>query len=191
MVEQVEVSIRASSIEYAIRDVVVPAIELEKQGHDIIRLNIGDPLAYDGLPTPIHMIDEYKNALDRQNNGYGPSYGLDELRKAISLSECSKGWNCNSDNVYVTHGVTEALQVFCCILQENDTVLAPGLIIHVYGLSTNVWCKTVEYRLKSSDNWGIDLEDIRRKMNDSVKLLVLINPNNPTGNIATRLKLNS
>ena len=96
MVEQVEVSIRASSIEYAIRDVVVPAIELEKQGHDIIRLNIGDPLAYDGLPTPIHMIDEYKNALDRQNNGYGPSYGLDELRNAISLSECSKGWDCNS-----------------------------------------------------------------------------------------------
>lgn len=191
MVEQVEVSIRASSIEYAIRDVVVPAIELEKQGHDIIRLNIGDPLAYDGLPTPIHMIDEYKNALDRQNNGYGPSYGLDELRKAISLSECSKGWNCNSDNVYVTHGVTEALQViFAAFLQENDTVLAPGPHYPPYMAYPQMYgAKTVEYRLKSSDNWGIDLEDIRRKMNDSVKLLVLINPNNPTGNIATRFEI--
>ena len=45
MVEHVDVSQRAASIEYAIRDVVVPAIELEKQGHEIIRLNIGDPLA--------------------------------------------------------------------------------------------------------------------------------------------------
>ena len=48
MSEPVKVSNRASSIEYAIRDVVVPAIELENQGHEIIRLNIGDPLAYEG-----------------------------------------------------------------------------------------------------------------------------------------------
>ena len=127
MPEPVKVSNRASSIEYAIRDVVVPAIELENQGHEIIRLNIGDPLAYEGLPTPVHMIKEYKNALDRQDNGYGPSYGLDELREAISQSELSKGWNCRPDDVYVTHGVTEALQViFAAFLEENDTVLAPG-----------------------------------------------------------------
>ena len=97
MVEQVEVSERASSIEYAIRDVVVPAIELEKQGHKIIRLNIGDPLAYEGLPTPKHMIEGYKEALERQDNGYGPSYGLDELRNAIALSESSKGWFMQSE----------------------------------------------------------------------------------------------
>ena len=56
MVEQIDVSARAAAIEYAIRDVVVPAVELEKQGHEIIRLNIGDPLAYEGLPTPDHML---------------------------------------------------------------------------------------------------------------------------------------
>jgi len=191
MVEQVEVSIRASSIEYAIRDVVVPAIELEKKGHKIIRLNIGDPLAYDGLPTPKHMIEGYKDALDRQDNGYGPSYGLDELRKAISISECSKGWECDSNDVYVTHGVTEALQViFAAFLQENDTVLAPGPHYPPYMAYPQMYgAKTVEYRLKSSDNWEIDLDDIRRKMNDSVKLLVLINPNNPTGNVATRSEI--
>tara|TARA_B100000401_G_scaffold298720_1_gene205020 strand:- start:1470 stop:2273 length:804 start_codon:yes stop_codon:yes gene_type:complete len=49
--------------------------------------------------------------------------------------------------------------------------------------------KTVEYRLKSSEGWKIDLEDINKKMNDSVKLLVLINPNNPTGNIATESEI--
>ena len=170
---------------------MVPAIELENQGHDIIRLNIGDPLAYEGLPTPVHMIEKYKNALDRQDNGYGPSYGLDELREAISQSELSKGWNCSPDDVYVTHGVTEALQViFAAFLEENDIVLAPGPHYPPYMAYPQMYgAKTVEYRLKSSDKWKIDLDDISNKMNDSVKLLVLINPNNPTGNIATRSEI--
>jgi len=191
MSEPVKVSNRASSIEYAIRDVVVPAIELENQGHDIIRLNIGDPLAYEGLPTPVHMIEKYKNALDRQDNGYGPSYGLDELRDAISQSELSKGWNCSPDDVYVTHGVTEALQViFAAFLEENDIVLAPGPHYPPYMAYPQMYgAKTVEYRLKSSEEWKIDLDDISDKMNDSVKLLVLINPNNPTGNIATESEI--
>jgi len=170
---------------------VVPAIELENQGHDIIRLNIGDPLAYEGLPTPVHMIEKYKNALDRQDNGYGPSYGLDELREAISQSELSKGWNCSPDDVYVTHGVTEALQViFAAFLEENDIVLAPGPHYPPYMAYPQMYgAKTVEYRLKSSEEWKIDLDDISDKMNDSVKLLVLINPNNPTGNIATESEI--
>lgn len=170
---------------------MVPAIELENQGHDIIRLNIGDPLAYEGLPTPVHMIEKYKNALDRQDNGYGPSYGLDELREAISQSELSKGWNCSPDDVYVTHGVTEALQViFAAFLEENDIVLAPGPHYPPYMAYPQMYgAKTVEYRLKSSEEWKIDLDDIRDKMNDSVKLLVLINPNNPTGNIATESEI--
>ena len=66
MEEMIEVSSRASKIEYAIRDVVVPAIELESKGHEIIRLNIGDPLAYEGLSTPPHMISAFKDALDMQ-----------------------------------------------------------------------------------------------------------------------------
>jgi len=45
MDDQIPVSSRASSIEYAIRDVVVPATELEHQGHEILKLNIGDPIA--------------------------------------------------------------------------------------------------------------------------------------------------
>ena len=93
MVETILGSARASNIEYAIRDVVVPAIELEKKGHSIIRLNIGDPLAFDGLKTPKNMIDAYTEALKMQRNGYGPSYGIPELRKAIAESEKEKGWD--------------------------------------------------------------------------------------------------
>ena len=50
--DEVRAAARALSIEYAIRDVVVPATALEAEGHEIIKLNIGDPYAYPGLPTP-------------------------------------------------------------------------------------------------------------------------------------------
>ena len=187
MEEMIDVSSRASKIEYAIRDVVVPAIELESKGHDIIRLNIGDPLAYEGISTPPHMISAFKDALDMQENGYGPSYGIPELRHAISISESSKGWICNDDDVYVTHGVTEALQIiFAAFLNEGDIVLAPGPHYPPYMAYPQMYgANTVEYRLKSSDGWKIDLADISSKMNSNVRLLVLINPNNPTGNVAT------
>ena len=63
--EQIPVAPRASNIEYAIRDVVVPATQLEQEGHTILKLNIGDPIAYPGLPTPQHMVDAYAKALQQ------------------------------------------------------------------------------------------------------------------------------
>ena len=177
---------RASSIEYAIRDVVVPAMELEREGHDLIKLNIGDPLSYPGLPTPSHMVDAFKEALERQDNGYGPSYGIEDLREAIAKDEQSKGWDCRSDDVYVTHGVTEALQVlFAAFLEQGDTILAPGPHYPPYMAYPQMYgAKTVEYALDSDQGWAIDTDDIRRKMNHSVKFIVIVNPNNPTGNVA-------
>ena len=80
----IPVSFRAANIEYAIRDVVVPAVELEAQGHEILKLNIGDPSAYPGLPTPPHMVDAYVEALRTGRNGYSPSYGLPVVREAIA-----------------------------------------------------------------------------------------------------------
>ena len=193
MSERVDVSKRAAAIEYAIRDVVVPAVELEKKGHRIIRLNIGDPLAYEGLPTPGHMIAAYKQALDSQDNGYGPSYGLPELRQAIAEAETDKGWTCSEDDVYVTHGVTEALQIiFAAFLEEGTKVLAPGPHYPPYMAYPQMYgATTVEYRLDPNDNWRIDFDDIHSKMDDSVRLLVLINPNNPTGNVATPAEIDS
>ncbi len=193
MVEKVDVSDRAAAIEYAIRDVVVPAIELEKEGHDIIRLNIGDPLAYEGLPTPDHMISAYKHALDSQDNGYGPSYGLPELRQAIAAAEKGKGWDCSEDDVYVTHGVTEALQIiFAAFLEEGTKVLAPGPHYPPYMAYPQMYgASTIEYRLDSNDGWRIDFDDIRTKMDSSVRLLVLINPNNPTGNVANASEIDA
>jgi alanine-synthesizing transaminase len=184
--DPIPVANRAAQIEYAIRDVVVPATELEKQGHEILKLNIGDPLAYPGLPTPTHMIKAFQESLERQENGYSHSYGTPLLRQGIATSEQSKGWGCTEDDVYVCHGVTEALQiVFAAVLQEGDKVLSPGPHYPPYMTYPPLFGgSTVEYRMDSQNGWYPDLDDIRSKMDDSVRLIVLINPNNPTGGIA-------
>lgn len=186
--DQIPVAPRASGIEYAIRDVVVPATKLESQGHTILKLNIGDPIAYPGLPTPEHMVEAYVKALRDGHNGYSPSYGLPQLRQAIAHDERSKGWNATADDIYVCHGVTEALQIlFASVLCEGDTVLAPGPHYPPYMAYPQMYgATTVEYRLKPDDGWKLDLADIEAKMDDSVRLLVLINPNNPCGSVANK-----
>lgn len=186
MDEQIPVASRASNIEYAIRDVVVPAVALEQQGHTILKLNIGDPIAYPGLPTPKHMVDAYVDALQNGHNGYSPSYGISALRSAIARDERRKGWDAQESDVYVCHGVTEALQVlFASVLTEGDVVLAPGPHYPPYMAYPQMYgASTIEYKLKPDDGWKLDIADIESKMNDSVRLLVLINPNNPCGSVA-------
>ncbi|MEE2748272.1 MAG: aminotransferase class I/II-fold pyridoxal phosphate-dependent enzyme [Candidatus Thermoplasmatota archaeon] len=183
---EIPVSERAARIEYAIRDVVVPATALEAEGHNIIKLNIGDPIAYPGLPTPDHMIHAFQDSLARGETGYSPSYGLPLLRNAIAKDEQSKGWNCSPDDVYVCHGVTEALQIiFAATLEEGTKVLAPGPHYPPYMAYPQLFgAETIEYRLDSNDGWKVDFSDIEAKMDGDVRLLVLINPNNPTGNVA-------
>lgn len=183
---QIPVANRAANIEYAIRDVVVPATELESQGYKILKLNIGDPIAYPGLPTPKHMVDAYANAIKNGRNGYSPSYGLPELRAAIAQDERRKGWNASQDDIYVCHGVTEALQIiFAATLEEGSKVLAPGPHYPPYMAYPQMYgAQTIEYKLKPDDGWSLDFDDIEEKMDEDVRLLVLINPNNPCGNVA-------
>ncbi|MBT3477739.1 MAG: aminotransferase class I/II-fold pyridoxal phosphate-dependent enzyme [Euryarchaeota archaeon] len=183
---QFPVAPRASNIEYAIRDVVVPALALEEQGHEILKLNIGDPIAYPGLPTPQHMVDAYVKALQDGKNGYSHSYGIHELRRAIAHDENRKGWDAQPSDVYVCHGVTEALQIlFASVLTEGDKVLAPGPHYPPYMAYPQMYgAKTIEYKLQPDNGWKIDLSDIESKMDSSVRLLVLINPNNPCGSVA-------
>ncbi len=184
----IPVARRAAAIQYAIRDVVVPATALEAEGHEILKFNIGDPLAYPGLPTPDHMIRAYATALENQVNGYGPSYGIPELRAAIAASEQGKtngGWSCRPEDVYVTAGVTEALNLlFAAVLEPGDVVLSPGPHYPPYLAYPQLYgARTVEYRLDPEEGWRIDLDDLASKLDHSVRLLVLIDPNNPTGSV--------
>ncbi len=171
----IPVSTRAANIEYAIRDVVVPAVALEAAGHEIIKLNIGDPIAYPGLPTPPHMVDAYAKALKQGHNGYSPSYGLPALREALARDEQRKGWPATPDDIYVCHGVTEALQlIFAAVLEEGTKVLAPGPHYPPYMAYPQMYgAETVEYQLHSTDQWKPDFSDIRAKMDDDDALLAI------------------
>jgi aspartate/methionine/tyrosine aminotransferase len=131
------------------------------------------------------MVEAYVQALKNGKNGYSPSYGLPKLRQAIARDEQRKGWNATEDDVYVCHGVTEALQLlFAAVLEEGTKVLAPGPHYPPYMAYPQMYgAETVEYQLHSDKGWNPDFSDIEEKMDDSVRLLVLINPNNPCGTV--------
>ncbi len=174
---------RALGIEYAIRDVVLPARKLEEEGKEITKLNIGDPLKYD-FNTPKHMKEGFKEAIEEGKNYYGSSEGVKELRKALTQREKEKN---NADITYkdllITSGISEGLNmIFGSLLDEGDELLVPGPTYPPYiALSEFYGAKPVSYETIEEENWKPNIEDLRKKINDNTKAIVLINPNNPTG----------
>ncbi|MGA1873631.1 MAG: aminotransferase class I/II-fold pyridoxal phosphate-dependent enzyme [Thermoplasmatota archaeon] len=174
-------------IEYAIRDVIIPATELEKQGHRILKINIGDPNKYD-FDTPEFIKDAVKEAMELGLNGYAPSSGIPELVDAIRTDERSRGNNIEKGDIVVTHGVTEALQMlFYAALQPGDEVLVPGPSYPPYITYVKMMgAVPVPYRTIEEEAWKPDVEDIRTKMSPRTKAVAVINPNNPTGALYDR-----
>ena len=173
---------RTMDIEYAIRDVVLPARELEKKGIEVIKLNIGDPDKFD-FDTPEHMkkavIDEMKNF-----NGYGDSEGLLELRETIVQREKKKNnLDISVNDIVVTTGVTESIQMlFGALLDPGDEILVPGPTYPPYiALAKFFGAVPVPYKTIEEENWAPDLDDMRKKINEKTKAVAVINPNNPTG----------
>lgn len=192
MAGQVKVARRAAGIQYAIRDVVVPARELEKKGRRILYLNIGDPLKYD-FDTPDHIKEALNKAVAEGKNWYSASEGLPELREAI----CEKEKRFNNvditpDDVIVTTGVSEAINfLFGALIEPGDEVLLPGPTYPPYiSFAKFYGAKVVAYRTVEEEGWEVDVDDLRSKITDKTKLIVIINPNNPVGSVygADRLK---
>ena len=174
---------RAEDISYAIREVVVYAKELERKGIEVLKLNIGDPIAYD-FDTPQHIKDALYEAAENGYNGYAPSEGYEELRKEIANRERRRnGMDYDVDDICITTGVTEALQIFlAATLNEGDELLVPGPTYPQYNLITSFHgAKPVPYATIEEEGWQPDIEDMRKKINERTKGMVIINPNNPTG----------
>lgn len=179
----IKASKRSQGVHYAIREVTVYARELERKGAKILKINIGDPNKYD-FDTPRHIKDAlYKATLDGYN-GYSPSEGELELRKAITEREKRRNnVDYTVDDVCITTGVTEALQILLnASLDPKDELLIPGPTYPQYDLITRFNdAKPVYYRCVEEEGWQPDVEDIRKKINKRTKGIVIINPNNPTG----------
>jgi alanine-synthesizing transaminase len=182
---------RSQGISYAIREVVVPAKKLEKQGKKIIHLNIGDPNQYD-FDTPQHMKDALYEAANQNYNGYAPSEGYHELRQAIVEREKKRNnVDYSTDDICITTGVTEALQILLnASLDPKDEILIPGPTYPQYTLLARFnGALPIAYRCVEEEGWQPDIDDIRKKMSNRTKGLVLINPNNPTGAIYSKKTL--
>ena len=179
---KIDANPRSLEIEYAIRDVVIPASRLEKEGHTIMKLNIGDPNKYD-FDTPDPIKDAIRKALDIGINGYAPSSGLPCLVDAIAADERSRGNMVTHEDIVVTNGVTEALQMlFFAALAPGDEVLVPGPSYPPYITYVNmVGAVPIPYRTIEEKGWVPDVDDIVSKITDRTKAIAIINPNNPTG----------
>ena len=177
-----KISDRISNVEYAIRDIIVHAREYEKQGKKIIYLNIGDPVKYD-FHTPSHIKNALVKAVLSDENYYTDSEGLPELRRAIVEKEKTKGLSINDDDVLVTNGVSEALDMtMASIINPGDEVLMPGPYYPPYASYVKFY-GGIPVEFKINHDGSPDLDDLKRKISSRSTALCIINPNNPTGEV--------
>lgn len=185
----ITVSTRLQNVQYAIRDVVVLAEELAREGKKIIPLNIGDPPSFD-FCTPPHLIAAVEKAMRDGHNGYGASSGLPCAVEAIRQEAERKGIK-NILDVFVTSGTSEGVDIcFGALLNEGDNVLCP---VPEYPLYTVVLgkldLKPNSYMLREENGWEPDLTELESNINSRTRGIVVINPNNPTGAIYSRKTL--
>jgi len=174
---------RAVEIEYAIRDIILPARELERRGEDIIHLNIGDPCAYD-FDVPEHIKRALFAAVIDGYNGYGDSEGDAQLRSAIAGRERRKNGNSvESEDILITAGITEGIQLLLgALIEEGDELLVPGPTYPPYSTVTKFYGgQPKAYRTVEEEGWRPDIEDLRNKISAKTKGILVVSPNNPTG----------
>ena len=169
-------------MEYAIRDITLHAREYEKSGRKIIYLNIGDPVKYD-FPTPDHIKKALIDAILNNFNYYADSEGILELRQAIVEKESLKGLSITVEDVLVTNGISEGLDmVAASIVEPNSEILMPGPYYPPYASYVKFYGgKPIEFRL--TEDGTPDLDDIKSKITSKARALCIINPNNPTGEV--------
>ena len=185
-ITQILPATRMANVRYAIRDLAVLADEVACQGHEILRLNIGDPCKFD-FPTPPHMIDAVLKAMRDGHNGYADSLGIKPAIDAIHNEAERNGFR-HVQSVFVGMGSGEVID--CCItalLNPGDNVLTPRPEYPLYGaIMGKLDCPVNDYDLDESNGWEPDVADIERKINSRTRAILLITPNNPTGAVYSR-----
>jgi alanine-synthesizing transaminase len=176
-----KVSKKVAGVEYAIRDIVSAAREIEQQGKSVDYLNIGDPVQF-GFQPPDNVKQALIDAVNKGNNFYTQSEGLPELLDAIAKKENSKGLSIGPENVVVTNGVSEGLDmVISSIVEDGDEVLLPGPYYPPYASYVRLHGgKPIEFAVDFK-NSRPDIDDIKAKISSKTVAICLISPNNPTG----------
>jgi len=175
---------RAANFHYAIRNVVNAAEVLERQGRQIIHLNIGDPQAF-GFKPPPEVIEAIVRAAREQFTGYSHSAGLRHAREVIAQYATELGAETSPDDVLTTAGASEGAELLLtALLNPGDEVLLPAPCYPVYpAFITTLDAIARYYRLSHQTNWQPPVDEIRSLINERTRALLLINPSNPTGAI--------
>jgi alanine-synthesizing transaminase len=176
-------SSKLNNVCYNIRGpVLAEAMKLEEEGHRILKLNIGNPAPF-GFAAPDEIIQDVIANLSTAD-GYSDSKGLFSARKAIMQSCQLKGISgVEISDIYLGNGASELiLMATQALLENNDEVLIPAPDYPLWTAAVNLaGGKAVHYICDEESSWFPDIEDIRAKITDRTRAIVIINPNNPTG----------
>jgi len=161
-------------------DVLVRARALEAKGRSIVHLEIGEP----DFPTPAHIVEAAKQALDEGWTHYGPSSGLPELRETIASHVArTRGIEVNAQNVSVVPGGKPIIFFpMIALLEPGDEVVYPNPAFPIYeSMIRFLGAKPVPIPLEEKRGFSFDLDRFRDSLTERTKMVILNSPQNPTG----------
>ncbi len=176
-------SLKLENVLYDVRGPVVEeAARMEEAGTQVLKLNIGNPAPF-GFCAPDEVIHDMQRQLT-ECEGYSPAKGLFSARKAImQYAQLKHIPNVCMEDIYTGNGVSELINLsMSALLDDGDEVLVPAPDYPLWtACVTLAGGRAVHYICDEQAEWYPDIEDIRKKVSDRTKAIVLINPNNPTG----------
>lgn len=187
-IDPVPVARHLANVRYEIRGPLARrALELEREGHEIIKLNIGNPAAF-GFRTPATMrMAMIENLPDAE--GYCHQKGIFPAREAVVMD--TQTWGIEGvtvDDVFMGNGVSELiLMTMEALLEPGDEVLLPSPDYPLWTAAVVITgAKPIYYPCRPEAAGVPDPEEVKRLITPRTKALVLINPNNPTGAVYPR-----
>ena len=166
-------------------EVLNRARELERQGKDIIHLEIGEP----DFDTPENIIQSAVSALNAGWTHYGPSAGLPDLRKAIAEEVShSRGVRVQPEEVVVVPGGKPIIFFsILALIDEGDEVIYPNPGFPIYESMINyVGAKGVPIRLREERDFRLDVSELEELITDRTRLIIINSPHNPTGGVLNK-----
>ncbi|HET7207102.1 MAG TPA: pyridoxal phosphate-dependent aminotransferase [Terriglobales bacterium] len=166
-------------------EVLNKARALEKQGKNIVHLEIGEP----DFDTPANVVDAAIDALHKGWTHYGPSAGLPELRQAIAEEVSrSRGVKCKSDEVVVVPGGKPIIFFSVLALVDvGDEVIYPNPGFPIYESMINyIGGRAIPIALREERDFRLDVDELASLITDRTKLIIINSPQNPTGGVLSR-----
>jgi len=167
----------------AIRQMVEAAGRMEREGKEVIHLEIGRP----DFNTPAHVVEACVEALRAGKHHYCPNAGIPELRRAIVrkyIDEYRLEYDSDS-GVIVTNGVAEAVYLAMnALLNPGDQILIPDPGWLNYAVDAIcAYVEPVSYTLSAANGYQPDVDEIADKITSRTRMIMLVSPSNPVGSV--------